>query len=162
MTPGRKQQHQMLYHDFTDAYTHLYQMSKELYPAARRFVEKTEPEISQFMARAVASAAPASGADISRYISNFDDFTISANKVFGEINNIIKKSETLINRKLDIQKGETTSDPREEASLIDLMAEYTAALEQLRKTQTATDELEKSFRLLTQQWIKLKAKFQQA
>ena len=83
ITPGNTQeQYKTLYHDFTDAYTHLYQMSKELYPTARKFVEKTEPEISQYMNKMAGSRIQegdvAGYHDISHYMSRFDDFTISA------------------------------------------------------------------------------------
>jgi hypothetical protein len=163
--PGNlNQQHKTLYHDFADAYTHLYQMSKELYPAARKFVEKTEPEINQYMGKIAGLLANQSGGntgyqDISRYMSRFDDFTIVANKVFSEVNTVINSSEKLISRKLEIQKAEGEKANETSNGYELLIPELSDALAKLRKAQSDSDELEKHIYKLTGQWNRIKERF---
>ncbi len=152
ITPGNiNQPNKTLYHDFTDAYTHLYQMSKELYPAARRFVEKTEPEISHYLDKLSISRTSAKGIDISHYLTSFDDFTIAANRVFCEMNAVIKQSEKLISKKLEIQKAENGANNYPELS-----AELEETLNNLRKIQLSSDELDRHLTDLKKQWDKIK------
>jgi hypothetical protein len=152
ITPGNiNQPYKTLYHDFTDAYTHLYQMSKDLYPAARRFVEKNGPEISHHLSKLSISRTSPTGMDISHYIASFDDFTIAANRVFGEMNAVIMQSEKLISRKLETKKGEN-----QPGNYHEFAAELEEALAKLRKTQESSDELERNLTALKKQWDKIK------
>ncbi len=90
------------------------------------------------------------------YMSHFDDFTITANKLFSEIKTALQQSEDFMNKVLDLkQKSENTSlNPVEEYE--GLMPELTTLNSKLKHTLLQAGTVEKQMKNLQTDWGKMR------
>lgn len=152
-----------LYHDFTEAYTSVYGLSREFYPQAKRFVEHTEPELTMIVTKISHSendkGGPFAYQKLVLYMNNFDDFTLMANKLFADLKVLLEKSDKFMTRLLDIKmniKSKTNDDARQRYS--ELIPELDELVNGLKQMPERASGLVMKMKKLETDWEKTKEK----
>jgi len=156
-------QYTALYHDFTEAYTNVHSLSREFYPKAKNFVEHTEPELTRFVEKISRSQGNQGGSysyqKLMNYLNHFDDFTLTANKLFTDLKLLLGKSDNFMTRVISIKLNHTSD--YEEGSLphyMELMPELNELIADLKRIPERTANMEAKMKKLENDWIKTKEK----
>jgi hypothetical protein len=142
--------------DFKEACMHANQVTKELYQSAKKFVDTVEPEINQCVKKisVYKSGPPYSYESVFSYMNHFDDFTLSANRLFTEAKKVLEQSENCMQRVTSVKNGtgETAADKPEEDVL--LSNEISELFKQLKTLPLRTLDLQKEMKKLESNWKK--------
>jgi hypothetical protein len=152
-----------LYHSFTEAYINVHSITRDFYPVAKKFVEHTEPELSGYVEKG--SYTPQQNQiayqKLVQCINHFDDFTISANKLFGDLKTVLHKSDNFMTRVLDqkisADKAGSATPPQFYTALIPELNLLIACLKQIPERAA---NLEEKMKQLELDWKKNKEKIQ--
>ena len=152
-----------LYHDFTEAYNNAQSLTREFYPQAKKFVEHTEPELTRFMKK-ISSGAGDQGSSYAyqkliHYVNHFDDFTLSANKLFTDLKQAIEKSDHFMNRLIELKlKHKTETGETPENIYTDLLPELEELTSGLKQIPERAGILDVKMKKLENDWTKTKEK----
>ena len=154
-----------LYHDFTEAYTNVHSLTRDFYPQAKKFVEHTEPELTRFVEKISHSETEKGGPQayqkLLHYMNHFDDFTLMANKLFGDLKVLLERSDRFMNRMLDLKMSHPDFKINDAEScykeLLPELDELEAGLQQMPERATG---LVVKMKTLETDWQKTKAKME--
>jgi hypothetical protein len=148
------------YADFKEACIQANQVTQDLYKSAKKFVETVEPEINQCVKNisVYKSGPPYSYEAVFSYMSHFDDFALSANKLFTEAKKVLEQSENCMQRISSVKNGtgETAGGSAEEDYL--LSSEISELFKQLKILPLRTQDLEKEMKKLENNWKRTREK----
>lgn len=155
-----------LYHDFTEAYTSVYSLSREFYPQAKKFVEHTEPELSSFVDK-ISNAENEKGGPIAYqklvlYMNHFDDFTLMANRLFADLKSVLERSDKFMNRLIELKMSMESkpNDGLSEKNYNELLPELDELVNGLKKMPERATQLALKMKKLEVDWNTTKAKIQ--
>jgi hypothetical protein len=155
----KMKQYHTLYHSFTEAYSNANQVKVDFYPQAKRFVDGIAPEIDKYlnnlsMARGSATT-PRSYEMVMNYMHGFDDFTISANKLFTNLGRVLNESEQFMVRIIDLkQNSSSTIIPGSFENYTNMIPELNDLLARLQQIPPHVDELHRQMTKLERDWKK--------
>jgi len=156
-------QYNTLYHDFTQAYTHVHVLAVEFYPMAKKFVETTEPEIMRYMRKISSDQANDNFYhSLLTYTNQFDDFTLAANRLFRDVRSLLTQSDGFMNKMINLKEESQHAAPNElTANYPQLVPELTGLLGELKRVPERATEVESRLKKLERDWLKTKQKIHQ-
>ena len=154
-----------LYHCFTEAYFNAHSLTRDFYPQAKKFVESTDPELALFAEKLSLNAG--TGEERSAYqrlvqfLNHFDDFTMMANKLFGDLRLVLRKSDDFMTRLLDLKMKSNKAEKENPSELyISLIPELNELITALKQIPDKAVKLEERMKHLESDWQKTKEKIQ--
>ncbi|MDB5285000.1 MAG: hypothetical protein JWO06_4075 [Bacteroidota bacterium] len=158
-SPGElSKQYGVLYHNFTEAYANVDQITRDFYPITKRFIEGIEPEINTYMSKMSEDeslSGPKSHQALLKYMNHFDDFILKANGVFSEVKKILDNSNHFLTKVVAIKSA--NSDLLEDKQL-PLILELKLLLDHLVKINEQVMILDNERKRLETSWHRTKVK----
>jgi len=154
-----------LYHSFTEAYINVHTLTRDFYPEAKKFVERTDPELAMFaekLAPSIASSGePMAYQKLVQYINHFDDFTIAANKLFGDLKLVLHRSDEFMTRLLDLKMRLSKTEKENPTQVyVELIPELNELILLLKQIPHRATKLEDKMKNLETDWQKTKQSLQ--
>jgi len=146
-----------LYHDFTDAYTNVHSLVGDFCPMIKKFVEQTEPELTRHIENISETMGnegkPYSYHKLVNYMTHFDDFTLTANKLFVDLRGALQQSDDFMTRLIDLKMNlKKTGDDGSYAPFIALMPELNELITALKPIPERAVALETKKKKLESDW----------
>jgi len=154
--------YQSLYNDFTVAYVNVHVVRREFYPLAKKLVERTEPELNTYLEKVSGGANQQTNFEaheqLVRYMGQFDDFTLIANRMFSDLQMMLDKSDAYMNKMLE--RKTNPNKPADDPTVFykELMPELDQLVNGLKQISERAALLESKMQKLETEWEKTKEK----
>ena len=159
MPPGEQYtQFNALYQEFTVAYINVHVVRREFYLNAKKFVEQTEPELTVSVEKISKSenyqANPFAYQTLVNYLNQFDDFTLTTNKMFSDLQIVLDKSDAYMNKLVERKIDVKNPAPEPETVYSELIPELNELTTGLKKIGDWATSLETKMNAMQNTWAK--------